>query len=398
MKRTSRSKKNFIVLKQKNDVDKIINFFMNSSWRKLGSSWSSWDKSQWNGRIQEVPEFHLRHCCKTKIGRGSGHYLVELTDKIQELQNEINCMNDSRDFQDAEPVRSGNSHDTSQPVSSPTSSNSWRNAKPFLWNAEPQRWAVKYLGHAWYIRKRFCKSSRVFYSTLSAGSESMEFRKRRADSLINSGKEWEANTSSRSEMPVWTVSQQFCHPLVRETLKNCGADQQRLQISDLHFDKFTTPATFLCWKIRFKTEACTCSQFPTEAMQWIKEVEMVDSVDDLISSSSIRGTQMPNFEVFYARTASALNRTIILTSKEESVRRNKRPRSRTVSFVADRLLTWFANTSGSLEPTILSRIMPTYLQFLFELMIFRNSIQSWTGIYCLWRKFHLMTSWKDCTN
>ena len=50
---------------------------------------------------------------------------------------------------------------------------------------------------------------------------------------------------------------------------------------DLHFDKFPTPATFACWKIRFKTEVCTCSQFPAEAMQWIKEVEMVDSVDDL---------------------------------------------------------------------------------------------------------------------
>ena len=63
--------------------------------------------------------------------------------------------------------------------------------------------------------------------------------------------------------------------------KNYGADQQRLQISDPHFDKFTTAATFACWKIRFKTEVCTCSQFPTEAMLWIKEVEMVESVDDL---------------------------------------------------------------------------------------------------------------------
>ena len=44
--------------------------------------------------------------------------------------------------------------------------------------------------------------------------------------------------------------------------KNYGADQQRLQISDLHFDKFPTPATFACWKIRFRTEVCTCSQFP----------------------------------------------------------------------------------------------------------------------------------------
>ena len=95
-----------------------------------------------------------------------------------------------------------------------------------------------------------------------------------------------------------------------DSSKNYGADQQRLQISDLHFDKFPTPATFACWKIRFKTEVCTCSQFPTEAMQWIKEVELVDSVDDLRSSSSTRGISMPNFEVLDAKIASALNRII----------------------------------------------------------------------------------------
>ena len=44
--------------------------------------------------------------------------------------------------------------------------------------------------------------------------------------------------------------------------KNCGADQQRLQISELHFDKVRTPTTFACWKIRFKTEVCNCSPSP----------------------------------------------------------------------------------------------------------------------------------------
>ena len=43
-------------------------------------------------------------------------------------------------------------------------------------------------------------------------------------------------------------------------------------------------------------------------MQWIKEVDMVESVDDLRSSLSVRGIQMPNFEVLDARIASALNR------------------------------------------------------------------------------------------
>ena len=39
---------------------------------------------------------------------------MELSGQLQELQNEVNCMNDSKNFQDAESVRSGNSHVTSQ--------------------------------------------------------------------------------------------------------------------------------------------------------------------------------------------------------------------------------------------------------------------------------------------
>ena len=50
--------------------------------------------------------------------------------------------------------------------------------------------------------------------------------------------------------------------------------------------------------------------FLTEAMHWIKEVEMVDSVDDLMYSSLKGGIQMPNFEVLGAKIASALNRII----------------------------------------------------------------------------------------
>ena len=101
---------------------------------------------------------------------------------------------------------------------------------------------------------------------------------------------------------------------------NCEADQQRLQISDPHFDKFPTPATFACWKIIFKTEVCTCSQFPTEALLWIKEGELVDSVDDLKSLCSVKGLQMPNFEVLDAKIASALNRIIHNTQFKRKVR------------------------------------------------------------------------------
>ena len=119
---------------------------------------------------------------------------------------------------------------------------------------------------------------------------------------------WSSNVSEHTSQPVMSenrtqVQDQRCQsgPSAKDSVilsggdssENYGADRQRLQISELHFDKFPTPATFACWKIRFKTAVCTCSQFPTEAMHWIKEVELVDSVDDLKSSSSIRGIQMP---------------------------------------------------------------------------------------------------------
>ena len=115
--------------------------------------------------------------------------ILELTSKIQELQNEINCMNDSKDFQDAESVRSGNSHVTSRPVSFPPhpipegmlsrsiGMPSRREGPPSIWDTHGISGNV------------FCKSICVILSILSAGIESMVFRKRRTASLIHSGKE-----------------------------------------------------------------------------------------------------------------------------------------------------------------------------------------------------------------
>ena len=63
------------------------------------------------------------------------------------------------------------------------------------------------------------------------------------------------------------------HRIMEQTNNDCRF-QSFILTSSLHQPRFA------CWKIRFKTEVCVCSQFPTEAMQWIKEVEVVDSVDD----------------------------------------------------------------------------------------------------------------------
>ena len=115
--------------------------------------------------------------------------ILELTAKIQELQNEVNCMNDSRDFKGAESVRSGQSRVTSQPVSFPPHPDPGGMLSRSLGMPSRKKRTAKHLGHTWCIGKRFCKSNSVFFSTLSAGIESMELSYIRTNSLITCGEE-----------------------------------------------------------------------------------------------------------------------------------------------------------------------------------------------------------------
>ena len=100
--------------------------------------------------------------------------IMELSGRLQELQNEVNCMNDSKEFQDAESVRSGNSHVTSRPVSFPPHPipegmlrhsfgvPSRRDGPPSIWDTHGISGNV------------FCKSTCFLFSSLSSRIESME--------------------------------------------------------------------------------------------------------------------------------------------------------------------------------------------------------------------------------
>ena len=102
--------------------------------------------------------------------------ILELTSKIQELQNEINCIKDSRDFQDAESVWSGQSHVTSQPVfftpfQNPGGMLSRSLGMPSRNNGPPSIWDT----HGTSGNVVFCNSRCVFISTLSPRIASMVF-------------------------------------------------------------------------------------------------------------------------------------------------------------------------------------------------------------------------------
>ena len=205
--------------------------------------------------------------------------ILELTGKIQELQNEINCMNDSRDFQDAESVRSGHSHVTSHshiptlPVPGGMLSRSIgmpssKDGPPSIWDTHGTSGNV--------FADPVASSTTPYPQELNPWSSHM------SEPIHSSTAEKNENQTPLQDQRCQSgpSAKNSVIPGEGDSSKNYGSDQQQLQVSDLHFDKFTTPATFAYWKIRCKTEVCTCSQFPTEAMHWILEVEMVDSVDD----------------------------------------------------------------------------------------------------------------------
>ena len=181
--------------------------------------------------------------------------ILELTGKIQELQNEINYMNDSKDFQDAESARSGNSHvtSTSQPVFFPPhpvrGMRSRSIGMPSRKDGPPSIWDTNGI------------SGNVFANPVASSSAPYPLELNPWSSRMS--EQIHSSTAEKNENQT-PVQDQRCQsgpsaknsviPSEGDSSKKYGADQQRLQISDLHLDKFPAPATFACWKIRFKTE------------------------------------------------------------------------------------------------------------------------------------------------
>ena len=85
-------------------------------------------------------------------------------------------------------------------------------------------------------------------------------------------------------------------------------DFPRFPISEMHLGKFPDTLELQSWKVNFKTEVCAKSAFPHITMHWIKEVEMAESIDDLLTSRSIQGRK--DFSVYDAMIASALKKLL----------------------------------------------------------------------------------------
>ena len=75
-------------------------------------------------------------------------------------------------------------------------------------------------------------------------------------------------------------------------------------------------------------------------MLWVKEVEMVESVDDVMSSCSMRGIRTPDFEVLDAKIAPALNRIIHNTRFKKKVSLEERKAQKEDRFLRGRQIAY----------------------------------------------------------
>ena len=217
------------------------------------------------------------------------------------------------------------------------------------------------------------------------------------------------NQSAAGESPVRESTGKFVE-ICKETMnsffpaegshpQNYMADQQRLQISELHVDKFTY--SFNAFMLEDKIQnPSNCFSSPSEEMLWIKEVEMVDSVDDFKSSRSSQGCiDFPKLEMLDAEIASALNKIIQNSYFKKKVGLEEQKDQREDRFLRGRQIACmihdYFRVTGA-HHTVLD-----YAD-LFTIILRNDDVQEfdtrWDEISLSMTKIsHLMTSWKVCT-
>ena len=78
--------------------------------------------------------------------------------------------------------------------------------------------------------------------------------------------------------------------------------------SEIDLGKFPGHTEFQSWIVNFRTEVCSKAKNSTLASQRMKEIETAKSLDDLITSTSIMGNKIPDYEELDLMMAAALKK------------------------------------------------------------------------------------------
>ena len=78
--------------------------------------------------------------------------------------------------------------------------------------------------------------------------------------------------------------------LVQESQNTCVPMMTRAE--KLEFKKFPNSTSFVIWKVNFQSEVCSSSNFPTEALVRINEIDSASMLDEYDSCNSFHGTKI----------------------------------------------------------------------------------------------------------
>ena len=150
--------------------------------------------------------------------------IMELSGRLQELQNEVNFMNDSKDFMDAESTCSGNPHVTSPPGLFPRHPPFEGMLKPAFISQRQDEEPPNIWDTSGISGNVFCTPTSFFVSSVSSGIkffqvEYVEENYRGTNPHVYCREKWKTKARLRSEMPVRTVSQKIQSSSVEETLQ-----------------------------------------------------------------------------------------------------------------------------------------------------------------------------------
>ena len=139
--------------------------------------------------------------------------IMDLSGRLQELQNEVNLMNDSKDFMDAESTCSGNPHVTSPPGLFPKHPPFEGMLRP-LYSSQrqdeepPNIWDTSGISGNVFAHPQ-ASSSAPYSQELNSSKWNPWRNYRRTNPHVYCREKWKTKARLRSEMPVRTVSQKF---------------------------------------------------------------------------------------------------------------------------------------------------------------------------------------------
>ena len=216
-----------------------------------------------------------------------------LTVQIQELQDKVNSLSNAREFYDPWTASSsGLSHVSSHPTRIPSPHGmlsrdlclqpGTRNSIGISGNAvedlhAPNEPSAAFFGNSWGLASAQWEPVSLNAGRLAARANELE---RNSQNFAVQHRDLQGSF------------QLGILPLLQKELirRNAWLTNQRIKTRKCISINSPILLHSSVLKTSFKTEVC--SHFPTEAMLWIKEVEMVRSTDDLQTSRSIRDHQI----------------------------------------------------------------------------------------------------------